>query len=136
MSVFNFRPARTAKIDESKVVVDLDRLIAEPVYFRLKGTIHAIKPMTTRTYLSVTNEIGKMQNLRGEAEPDTKAVFDGYLRLFQTVCDTISEKDIMDMNLPQRAALIQEILRHVSGRVEADQVDEKKKAEMTPMTSA
>lgn len=130
MSLAFLRPARQQRIEDSKVLVDLDRLVSESVGFRLNGKVHTIKPMTTETFFKVANELAKLSVLRSETEVDQKAVIGGYISLFESVCDTISKKDVYQMSQPQIAALFQQILNCITGTAYRD--DEEKKTPLPP----
>lgn len=131
MSVFQFKPARKVSLDESKIVVDLDRLVSEPIGFRLQGKVHLIKPLDNKTFLKVVNELAKLDVLRSTPNPEMKVVIDGYTSLFQSVCDTITKQIVSDMNAHQIAALFQQIVDQITGRAFKSEA-EKKNSLMTP----
>lgn len=128
MSVFKLRPARQAVPENTRVVVDLDRLACEPVGFRFQGKIHEIKPMSTARFLKACNELASIQTLIKSDSITEEQVVEAYSKLFEAVCDTITTKDLYEMTIHQRGALTQQILEIIHGK----SFSEEKKSPMNP----
>jgi hypothetical protein len=106
--------------DDIRVVVDLDRLGSEPVGFRFGGRVHKIVFIDTETFLDVVNDLGNLDNLSKKVPVPYQLLAAGYAQLITTVCSTISKSDVYGMSVPQRAALMQQIIKIVSGDAFAD----------------
>lgn len=119
-------PARTAKKIDGPVS-DLDAIIAEPVNFRFKGKIHQLKPVDMQTFLKFTSAHSSL--MRAAQDPEVKLSAEDlaqkYHQVISSLCNTITVKDIMDMEQVQIAALFQLVMDVVTGQV--DDGDGKKK---------
>lgn len=136
MSIFPLRPARPSRIDDARVIVDLDRLIAEPVAFRFNGKVHQISAMDTKTFFTLVNEIAKLEAMgRDKDKIDAKELMDAYVRLFKSVCTTISKEDVYNMTFPQIGALFQQVIDCVTGRAYKDDTQKKSPMKMTDQPS-
>lgn len=137
MGIFKLRPAQP----ESVVVSDLDRLIREPVSFRLHGRVHEIKPITTEQFLKLADGLGKLDELKARAmrgeRIDERELVEKYHSLFRIACDSLTKEDFMKMQHSQRSALFQIILRACDGtaHIEAEKKNVTQ-TEQTPKSSA
>lgn len=120
-----FKPARQEIPSDIKMIVDLDRLISEPVGFRFRGRVHQIKPLTNAQFFRVINDFTQLQWLAKQEKVDHQQVIGGYAKIFQTCCPTISNNDVASMTPSQMAALFQQIHDIVTGK--AFSPDEEKK---------
>lgn len=118
MGIFKLKPTRTQFDRNVDPIMDLDALIAEPVAFRWNGETHFVRPMDTRTFLKVTQEMARCQSLAGKTSADQKEVITAYARVFESVCDTISLRDVYSMTQAQVGALFQMIVDCVTGRAQ------------------
>lgn len=126
------RPARTQAVpDNVRVVADLDKLVAEPIGFRLNGKVHVIKPITTRTFLLVSQKLGELDILRAKisktGEISEREIVERYHAVFQSCSDTMTKDDIRDMTHSQRAALLQVILECIGGKAHVQSAEESEK---------
>ena len=111
-------PARTKKT-AGVPITDLDAIIAEPVYFQLKGKIHELQPMSLESFLKFTNAQAALMNLAKEDGPMTaKSLANKYLSVISSVCSTITIDDILEMEQVQVAALYQLVIDLVTGQVD------------------
>jgi hypothetical protein len=135
--LFKLTPARQAiPSDDTRVIVDLDRVVNDPVGFRWKGKVHLIKPMDTKTFLKVTNELAGLEALRKKPEKvSQKEILLAYWKVFHAAVGTISWADIQDMTLPQIGILTSQIMECVSGKAYADSA-QKKTLESQPTEQA
>lgn len=124
--MLKFLPARDQAKDDRPVIVDLDKLTADPQIFRWGGRVHQIKPIDTRTFFILMEKISGLDGIAKDGVSKEEFV-DAYAGVFSAVCDTIDRKDVERMTTPQRGALLQFILDCVRGRAQADGVGEKKK---------
>lgn len=131
MGIFNLRPARPVVPENTRVVVDLDRLAAEPVGFKWRGKVHLIKPMTTQQYLSTCNEWAYLESVAKKKDANEEDIVEAYVRLFSTVCSTLGRQDVYDMSLPQRGALMQQIFEIVSGKAFSEKKSPEKEVNQT-----
>jgi len=110
------RPARQEASADTRIVVDLDRLAAEPIGFRFKGRVHTIKPITTERFLVAMNEWAELMALEKQTKLDQQKVIDRFVNIFAAVCDTITRQDVLDMTLAQRGALLQQVFEIITGK--------------------
>lgn len=117
MGLLNLKPARTQHTESVDPIIDLDALIAEPVAFRWQGKTHLVRPMDTKTFFKITNEMSRIQSMIGK-DHSNEQVVEAYARVFGTVCDTITKRDVYNMTQAQVGALFQMIMDCVSGRAQ------------------
>ena len=128
MGVFSLKPTR--KVENVQVVADLDKLIAEPIAFRWNGKVHTIKPLTTKQFFKVTQELAEVDLMARKVKEDRDSVtaerlMEMYANLFASVCDTIGKREVAEMQQAQIGALLNLVIECVTGKVHAS--DEKKK---------
>jgi hypothetical protein len=112
-----FLPARQTV--EVRVMMDLDRLISEPVGFMLHGKIRCVKPLTQKNFMYMTNELAALDTIRLSGERDPAKIRKAYLELFRKACEPITEDDLTKMTDAQIGALVQQIIECVTGRAQA-----------------
>lgn len=98
------------------LVADLDKLIAEPVPFRWNGSIHFIKPISTKEFLSISEGLATLDKLRRAEQVTAEELLDGYSKVFSAACETIGRKEIEQMTQAQIGALYQLILDTITGK--------------------
>lgn len=118
MGLFPLKPARSQAMPDVEPFVDLDALIAEPVAFKWNGHAHFVRPIDTKTFLKVTNEMAKIDALMKAEKVSHKEVVLAYAGLFSSVCDTITLQDVYKMTPAQTGALLQMILSCVGGKAQ------------------
>jgi len=113
----DLKPARTNMTGGS--IVDLDAIIAEPVYFKWNGKIHEIKPITVKEFLKYANANSKLlSSLQSDDKQPWETLASQYHSVIASVCDTISIDDVLKMEQPQVAALYQLIVDRITGTVD------------------
>lgn len=121
MALFKFKPSRLAAQNDSALpIVDLDQIIAEPIYFRFQGTTHKLRPINTAEFLMATQSLAKMDALRKKDEIKQDELISAYASLISSVCDSIGVKEIYQMTQAQLGALVQLILDHLQGKAGQD----------------
>lgn len=108
-------------------VIDLDSITGEPVPFRFNGKIHKLKPISTATFFAYVNaEAAMMVRLKDkEKQLSVDEFCQMYYDVIASVCDTISLKDVRNMEQAKLAALYQLVIDLVTGH--ANTGDGKKK---------
>lgn len=124
-------PLKQSAEPETRVFVDLDRLLSDKVGFRFKGQIHYLNPIDTRTFFQVCNEMSALDSLAKKESVTVEALIKAYIKIFESVCDTINKDMVMQMTPPQCAALLQYVMDVVRGRTERTGSEEKKKPKLT-----
>lgn len=111
------------------VYVNLDKLISDPLPFRLHGKVHTLKPVSTKEFYHLTNSLAHLYTLRDQnKEVKAQEVIDAYYEVIKSLCDTITKEDIQKMTQAQIGAMYALILEHAHGRTEqVDQNELKKK---------
>jgi hypothetical protein len=132
-SFFDMLPAR-AKARSREIVADLDAIVCEPIYFKVLGKTHALKPIDTGTFLAMIGGFGAMLDVKVKADSNEKITDDelvrAYGKLFSAVCDTLGEKEVRRLTHAQLWGILALITEHVTGRAHA----EKKKIRLPPPT--
>ena len=113
---------------EARVILDLDRLGKETVGFRLGGRVHKIALLDTQTFLNVINDLASLDMLRSQNPPKLRLVAAGYAKVITRCVPTMTTSDVYSMTVPQRAALMQQIIEIISGKAFSD--SQKKTAEI------
>jgi len=122
------KPSRSAA-QPAEIVTDLDALIVKTVSIQWQGRAHVLKPISTAEFLRVTEALAQMDKLRQrEGGFKLDELVDVYTDVIGSVCDTIDRREILKMSQAQVAALLQTVIDHVAGRVNATE----KKTPVTP----
>ena len=122
-------PTRSKAKQDHQPVADLDAIVNDPVYFRYKGKIHTLKPMSLEQFLRFSNAQSRlMDGLKDDVKLTAKELAERYLSVISSVCDTILLDDILEMEQVQVAALYQLVIDLVTGQV-GSTGDVKKKRE-------
>lgn len=115
--LFNLKPTRQAKEEETHIVADLDAIDVRPAKFKWDGKIHEIRAVNTFEYLKVTEIFARMDMLSKRSDFTVQELAEVYADLITSVCDTIKRDDVYKMTNQQIGALFQLILDQVSGRL-------------------
>ena len=125
MSVFNFRTGR--KVSQNATIVsDLDKMIAEPIAFRLHGKIHTIEPISVKEFYAYTNALARLNALRDKENIENGELVDAYFNLFTSVCKSIKIEDLENMTQAQVGALFQLVIDSVTGKAYTSDEEKKK----------
>ena len=123
MSDVNLKPTRQAE----SLYADLDAIIAEPIYFKLHGKRHKIKPITTKEFLRVSNALSALWDMMDKKEITPIEVIDRYTELIQSVCDTVTRQDVENMEQQQAVGLMQLVMDSMTGKAHSPDYNQKKK---------
>jgi len=126
VGLFNLRTGRKLDGPEAVVVSDLDAMIAQPIAFRLHGKIHHLNPITVKEFFAYSNALLSVEKLKEQKVLSDEEMVGLYYGLIHSVCDTITKEDIKDMTHAQAAALLELVVKHVTGRAHAPEPDQKK----------
>ena len=107
-------------------MVDLDKLIAEPIYFQFRGKAYKVEPVTTARFVKMVQSLGRIQGLLDKKDTDgiksTSEVYDVYEEFITTLCPHISRQDIELMSMGQIAALTNLLINHMMGRTQTEEI--------------
>lgn len=109
------------------MVSDLDAILSEPVFFKIHGKQHEIKPVSTLAFLKFTNALNTIQSVQSNKESSESEVIDATTAIIQSIAPSIQRKDIEDSTGAQIYALYQLILDSIAGRLQGET---KKKTEL------
>lgn len=109
------------------IVRDLDKLVAEPVSFKLHGKVHTLNPVTVEEFWKFSEAMTKMNELTKRDGVTIEEVKLGYLTIFQALCPTITEQDVSNMTQPQVGALLQFVVDTIRGESQLEDYDAQKK---------
>jgi hypothetical protein len=123
MSGVNLKPTRQAE----GLYADLDAIISEPIYFKLHGKRHEIKPVTTQEFLVVSAALSNMWDMMSKKQVPPDEVIDRYTEVIQSVCDTVTRKDVEDMQQSQAVGLMQLVMDTMTGQAHTPDYNQKKK---------
>jgi len=99
-------------------ISDLDSLISEPVYFKLLGKTHILKPMTTKEFFKFVDALATLQKLNEKDKIDNDEAINVYVKLFSSVCDTIGRQEVLKMTNSQLVALMNLIIKNATGELQ------------------
>jgi hypothetical protein len=121
MGIFNLRePKKTDK--PTIVVADFDRLESHSVGFVLHGKTHIIRPVKVREFYAAISKLAAFGELQKKEKLTDDEVNQKYLEIIQTLCDTITLKDIQECTAPQIGGLFQLIVDSILGKSQAQGV--------------
>lgn len=114
-----FRPARGAASGPTTnhLVVDLDRMIMEPVPCRFQGKIFYIKPVSVEEFLVISEKLADLDALKAQKKISGQQLVDAYANLINVSCTGISRKEVMKFSQAQCGAMLTAIMDHMSGKV-------------------
>lgn len=108
-----------------KVIADLDLLISQPIGFKYLGRDYVIDPMTTRNYIEVVKGLHDIEVLTSNRDSTTlEDTYQAYYKFVHALCKTMTLEDIKKATLPQLAALMNLLIRHIKGETTGDMVGE------------
>lgn len=113
------------------IVSDLDKMIAEPLAFKLHGRVHKIEPISVKEFYAYSNALARLNVLRDSKSIEKEDLVDAYFELYKSVISTIKLQDVEDMTQAQAAALFQLIIDVVTGRAYAPDEEKKKPLDQT-----
>lgn len=123
-------PSR-AQAQDTQVVADLDDLIARPVGFRFRGRVYQLAPVSTRKFMEMANLLGEIQTMiksQSEGAGITEnEIYQAYHRYISVLCHQFTTEMLKSMTLPQVHALLNLVIKQVTGQPMNLDTDEKKK---------
>jgi hypothetical protein len=131
MSLFS----RSKEQEAGIVVRDFDKLVAQPVSFKLHGKVHTLNPVTVQEFWAFTEAMIKIQNLSTKPDVSVADLTEAYLSIFKSACPTITLKDVENMTQPQVAALLQFVVDTIKGASQVEDYDPQKKNHQSPKES-
>jgi hypothetical protein len=126
----HFMPTRDAVTPS--VVADLDKLIAEPVAFKFQGKVYTLEPVSTRIFMQLADSLGKAQALvkaqvAGESVTSDE-IYLTYVDVVKPLCPEFGIEVLKKMTLPQVHALINLVMKQVTGQpMNLDESEKKKR---------
>lgn len=121
---------RKAQVD-LRVVANLDDIITRSSAFVLHGKSHTIEPMSVERFMKWSAALAELFALKEKKDIQTEELLDAYTHAFQSVCPSITRKDIENSSQAQLAGLYGLILDHVAGKIHTE--ESKKKLETVPI---
>lgn len=119
MGLFQIKePARKPDVD---IICDVDSIVERRAGFTLNGQTHYIDPITTEKFLRFVTKLSEITAVKD----DPKQVRDKYLEMIQSVCSTVSSRDIDRLTHAQSIMLFAAICDKVMGKKPMTE-DEKK----------
>lgn len=101
-------------------IADLDALIDTPLSFRLHGRVHTLEPVRNIVFLRFINGLNQVYKDVESKDIGADAFQETVLKLFQSVCPTITKEDIDKNTQAQTAALFSLVVDHIQGRTQDD----------------
>lgn len=132
MGLFSVKNQKTTE-PEPMIIRDFDKLIAEPVAFKLHGRVHRVNPITVQEFWKFSEAMIELQRLSQTKDVKIGQLTEGYLLLFRSVCPSIDLSDVEAMTQPQVAALLQFIVDTIKGASQIDEYDAQKKNPQNPV---
>lgn len=109
-------------------MVDADRLIAKPVGIRFQGIIHTIKPMSQKVFIETVDALAALDGMKTKPDLNREQLDSAYARLFARCSDTLGKFEVVSlMTDAQKGAVLQQIIECVTGRVQDEDDQTKKK---------
>lgn len=110
---------------EPLIVRDFDKLVCEPVSFKLHGKAHTLNPITVQEFWRFSESMIQIQALANQKEVTIEQLAKGYLAVFQSVCPSITLQDVEKMSQAQVGALLQFIVDTIKGASQTDTYQKK-----------
>lgn len=111
-----------------KVIADLDSIVSQPIGFRFMGKDYVIEPVTTEKFMQIAGALERMQNIAKEHAENKgitqEDVYESYHDFIKSLCPKITVKDLRSMALPQLHAVINLMIRHITGQTDDQMVGE------------
>ncbi len=113
------------EIDRKAVVYDVDKIHSRTTVFRLHGKEHQIKPLTTAQFFEYITAYNNFRTLGEKEKVSAEDLKNSYFDVFNTVCDSITRKDVEDCSQQQAAVLFGVILEAITGKENTDEAKKK-----------
>lgn len=97
---------------EQEMLCDLDALTTKRVTFTIHGKTHVLMPITTQVFAEFWNQVLKFQKEKQETIEEQNLA---YLKTVQTLCKTLTIKDVDKMTVLQKTVLIEALTSKVVG---------------------
>jgi hypothetical protein len=112
------------------VYVDLDKLISEPLRFKLNGTVFTFRPVQVEEFYKLANAFLALGELHNKKELTQDEFVNRHYALFQALCPEFKVEHVRSMTVAQVAALVQAVRDHVHGHEIDQETLEKKTLKM------
>ena len=109
---------------ETRIVLDLDKLIPKPVAFQLHNKKHIVYPITVEQFSVLYEKVAKIDKLVGEKKIAGDELTKAYSDAFKYVCPTMTPDIIKNMTKEQIDAFFIFMFKILSG--DAFKLDELK----------
>lgn len=118
--IHKFKPARSEAMEEPiKIISDFDALIAQKVGFKFNGEIYEIQPVDVENFMKVTmayqNLLKMFENHHESPIEDDNTIYEAYFALVQPLVPKFKWADLRSLKILQLNALMNLILRQLSG---------------------
>lgn len=126
MALFNIKPTRAQAEEKVDLICDLDVIAETKSTVKIFGKTHYLKPVTTEVFFQFAGayaDIAKMSNSSPEE------INEQYGKLVNSVCPTITKKNVEQMTMVQKWALVNGLANKILGQ---PQDGEKKKTLANP----
>ncbi len=130
------RPRRSDAEANARLVADIDKIVSQPVSFNLHGRVRVLKPISTEEFLKFTKAYNELVLTQEQEDVTAKTYIKNIYKMFKTVCNDISIKDIQEMNQVQIGALHGLIVRTVSGEIFTEDQESFEKKSLGQMEKA
>jgi hypothetical protein len=120
----------------TKLIADLDDLISQPIGFKYLGKSYIVEPMTTHNFMLVTRALHELEGIlktKEQQEFHEDEIYEAYFNFVSSLCPQMTLSDIKKAKIPQLHALLNLMVRHISGQTAPDMVaedPEKKKTQI------
>jgi hypothetical protein len=107
------------------LIADLDDLISQPIGFKYLGKEYIIEPMTTHNFMIVSRALQDLENVlkdKNNEDFNEDDIYQAYYDFISTLCPRISISDIRKAKIAQLHALLNLMIRHITGQTAPDMV--------------
>lgn len=122
------------------MIADLDDLISQPIGFKYLGKEYIIEPMTTHNFMIVTRALHELEQIlktKEQSEFNEDEIHNAYYNFVSALCPTITLIEIKKAKIPQLHALLNLMVRHITGQTAHEMVAEdedlEKKKSLNPV---
>lgn len=125
-------PARDAQASTVKIIADLDSLVSQRIGFRFAGKDFVVEPVSTGSFIRISQTMAEFQELLLKKDDASAGVteariYEAYYRWISVLCPAISLRDIQAMKIVQLHALMNLMIRHITGQTQEPTPDLEKK---------
>ena len=118
MGIFKIRePKKSEK--PIVVVADFDKLESHSVGFVLHGKTHIIRPVKVKEFYSAIQKLAMFEGLKTQDNLTDEDLNAKYLEVINTLCDTITLKDVQECSKVQIFGVFQLITDSILGKSQA-----------------